>query len=79
MAAATCKKIRMVAGLGNPGEEYKDTRHNADSKQLTSLLDRLASRIGKTSWVRKSLPSRCTIQRQRAGDARFCWSSRSPS
>ena len=44
MAAATPKKIRMVAGLGNPGEEYKDTRHNAGFK----AIDELARQAGVT-------------------------------
>ena len=46
MAAATPKKIRMVAGLGNPGEEYADTRHNAGFH----AIDELARQAGVTYW-----------------------------
>lgn len=46
MAAATPDKIRMVAGLGNPGEEYADTRHNAGFKSV----DELARQAGVTYW-----------------------------
>lgn len=46
MAAATPKKIRMVAGLGNPGGEYENTRHNAGFK----AIDELARQAGVTYW-----------------------------
>ena len=46
MAAATPKKIRMVAGLGNPGSEYENTRHNAGFK----AVDELARQAGVTYW-----------------------------
>ena len=49
--------IRLVAGLGNPGREYENTRHNAGFM----VVDRLATRLGlslgystnwQTFWVR---------------------------
>ena len=46
MAAATPKKIRMDAGLGNPGDEYENTRHNAGFK----AIDELARQAGVTYW-----------------------------
>ncbi len=46
MAAAQPKKIRMVAGLGNPGEEYAETRHNAGFK----AIDELARQAGVNYW-----------------------------
>lgn len=46
MAAAQPKKIRMVAGLGNPGDEYADTRHNAGFK----AIDELARQASVTYW-----------------------------
>lgn len=46
MAAAQPKKIRMVAGLGNPGEEYAQTRHNAGFK----AIDELARQAGVNYW-----------------------------
>lgn len=46
MAAAAPKKIRMVAGLGNPGDEYENTRHNAGFK----AIDDLARQAGVTYW-----------------------------
>jgi peptidyl-tRNA hydrolase, PTH1 family len=46
MAAAQPQKIRMVAGLGNPGEEYAETRHNAGFK----AIDELARQAGVTYW-----------------------------
>ena len=46
MAAAQPLKIRVVAGLGNPGEEYAETRHNAGFK----AIDELARQAGVTYW-----------------------------
>ena len=46
MAAAQPLKIRMVAGLGNPGDEYAETRHNAGFK----AIDELARQAGVTYW-----------------------------
>ena len=46
MATAQPFPIRMVAGLGNPGEEYADTRHNAGFK----AIDVLASHAGVSYW-----------------------------
>lgn len=46
MAAAAPKKIRMVAGLGNPGDEYEHTRHNAGFK----AIDELARQAGVSYW-----------------------------
>ena len=42
MAAAQPKKIRMVAGLGNPGDEYAATRHTPAFAPSTSSLGRRA-------------------------------------
>lgn len=46
MAQPTPKPIRMIAGLGNPGEEYASTRHNAGFK----TVDELARRAGVSYW-----------------------------
>lgn len=46
MAAAQPKPIRMVAGLGNPGEEYAVTRHNAGF----CAIDVLAEKAGVSYW-----------------------------
>ena len=46
MAAAQPKPIRMVAGLGNPGSEYAETRHNAGFQ----TVDELARRAGVSYW-----------------------------
>lgn len=46
MAAAQPQKIRMIAGLGNPGEEYAQTRHNAGFKAINEL----ARQANVTYW-----------------------------
>lgn len=50
MAAAQPGKIRMVAGLGNPGEEYARTRHNAGF----CAVDELARQANVTYWKNQS-------------------------
>ena len=46
MEAAQPQKIRMIAVLGNPGEEYEQTRHNAGFK----AIDELARQANVTYW-----------------------------
>ena len=38
--------IRLVAGLGNPGDEYANTRHNAGFR----AIDVLGERLGAGYW-----------------------------
>lgn len=40
----------LIIGLGNPGEGYKDTRHNAGFLVLDSLLKKLTS-VEKSVWA----------------------------
>lgn len=39
-------QIKLIAGLGNPGEEYAATRHNAGFRSI----DALARELGVTYW-----------------------------
>lgn len=50
MASAQPKPIRLVAGLGNPGIEYADTRHNAGFR----AIDILAEQAGVRYWKNQS-------------------------
>ena len=42
-------QIRLIAGLGNPGPEYEQTRHNIGFM----VVDQLAARVGST-WERST-------------------------
>lgn len=57
MAAATPSKIRMIAGLGNPDEEYAATRHNAGFR----AIDVLAEKAGVTYWKNQAGAEVATI------------------
>lgn len=46
MAQPQPEKIRMIAGLGNPGAEYAETWHNAGFQ----TVDELARRAGVSYW-----------------------------
>jgi PTH1 family peptidyl-tRNA hydrolase len=43
-------EIKLVVGLGNPGQEYVDTRHNIGFKVIDSLAERLSIRIKKRKF-----------------------------
>ena len=42
--------IRVVAGLGNPGQEYDGTRHNVGFEIVDRFVSRFAPRFGGASW-----------------------------
>lgn len=43
-------EIRMVAGLGNPGDEYLDTRHNVGFRVIDSLAEALKINVKKRKF-----------------------------
>lgn len=40
-----------MAGLGNPGERYADTRHNVGARVVQRLSDRLGTRLRKVRFL----------------------------
>ena len=41
--------MKVLVGLGNPGEKYKHTRHNIGF----SVVDKIADEYSQTTWVKK--------------------------
>ena len=48
MDRAEEKRIRLITGLGNPGREYENTRHNIGFISI----DRLLAGLGPRKWVK---------------------------
>ena len=43
-------EVKMVVGLGNPGDEYVDTRHNAGFRVIDSLAEALRIEVRKKKF-----------------------------
>jgi PTH1 family peptidyl-tRNA hydrolase len=44
------KKLKMIVGLGNPGDKYKNTRHNAGFMVVGLFAEKLGLAEARTSW-----------------------------
>ena len=50
----------LIVGLGNPGTQYENTRHNAGFMAVDTLADKLGVQIKKLKF--KSLIADCTVE-----------------
>ncbi len=54
----------LIVGLGNPGREYENTRHNAGYIAVTALADKCGVRINKSKY--KALIAEAVVSGKRA-------------
>ena len=40
----------IIAGLGNPGKKYEDTRHNIGFRTIDALADKLNIKVNKIKF-----------------------------
>ena len=45
------KPIRIIVGLGNPGREYAETRHNVGFMVLDRLAEHFRVEPARQSWL----------------------------
>ncbi len=57
------KNMYIIAGLGNPGDKYAQTRHNMGFRAIDKLADDLSVDVTKTKF--KSLIGECRIGTQK--------------
>ena len=60
--------FRLIAGLGNPGRDYADTRHNIGF----TVLDRLAARAGVVFRKEKKWQAEAVSLRLGGADVWLC-------
>ena len=48
----------LIAGLGNPGEEYRNTRHNIGFLVLDHLAESLGVSFAKSKWQGEAVKTR---------------------
>ena len=50
----TSLRIRLVAGLGNPGNEYAETRHNAGFMVVDEIADAFSIRVREVGEIQEA-------------------------